>query len=688
MPATQTDLALLLGVEGRRLQPSLTTDGGLEAAITHRPRHLERVLHFDTPAGYATLSDDARLLAAPGIDGDTRIYDFTTGRLLHTLRGDGRPALVAAFNHDASLLVTGGIAGKVTVWRVATGRPVGPPVMPGGSIVYGIFDHTGGLFTASDNGSVARWDLRDPEHPIPIGEPFTVAVGVNDVPLVAFGGADGQLLAAGGQAEQRTTIWDVTTHRQVGSELPGTPGRFSPDGSILATTLANQVVLWDAATGARRGTLDLGAHSVASTPPAFSPDGRLLATADADDNAIRVFDVASEQPISEPLAFHAASAAPMLFLADGRLVTAGADEAAVWKLDTLARPLETIVHGNQGGKANTLAGAIGQFTPDGTEVITVGFADHRVLAWDAVTGAPHGDLLGGRIVTGGRIDFSPDAKIIVSAGLDGTFTRVGPDQRTKAGDGRHRPDRRDRRRLGPTTTDRRDHRRPRLGPLLGRQQSAPSRRAAAPGPDRTRGLPPVQPRRALPRRRRRGTSRPATVFDVATGHKVLNFGGGATLPGIAFTPDSAILAAAIGQFNITGEVVLWDTTTWHRRATLTLPYSPAGLAFINGGARFATPSILPAIGRIDLWDTATLQPVGEPLTAPTTESLFAIADARGTKIAIGSYSGITTVLDVDPRSWQRAACRLAGRNLTRTEWRQYVHGQAYRKTCPHWPAGH
>ena len=150
---------------------------------------------------------------------------------------------------------------------------------------------------------------------------------------------------------------------------------------------------------------------------------------------------------------------------------------------------------------------------------------------------------------------------------------------------------------------------------------------------------------------------------------------------------AAILAAAIGQSNITGEVVLWDTTTWHRRATLTLPYSPAGLAFINGGARFATPSILPAIGRIDLWDTATLQPVGEPLTAPTTESLFAIADARGTKIAIGSYSGITTVLDVDPRSWQRAACRLAGRNLTRTEWRQYVHGQAYRKTCPHWPAG-
>ena len=108
------DLALLLGVEGRRLQPSLTTDGGLEAAITHRPAGLERVLHFDTPAAYANLSDDDRLLAAPGNDGNIRIYDFTTGRLLHTLRGDGEPALVALFNHDASLVVTGGIHGKVT----------------------------------------------------------------------------------------------------------------------------------------------------------------------------------------------------------------------------------------------------------------------------------------------------------------------------------------------------------------------------------------------------------------------------------------------------------------------------------------------------------------------------------------------------------------------------------------------
>ena len=408
--------------------------------------------------------------------------------------------------------------------------------------------------------------------------------------------------------------------------------------------------------------------------------------ADADDNAIRVFDIPSGQPIGEPLVFHARVCSPKLFLPDGRLVTAGANEAAVWQLDTLARPLETIVHANREATASGVTTAVGQFTPEGTEVITVGFGDHRVLAWDAVTGAPHGDLLGGRTVTAGIV-FSPDAKIIAAAGLDGTFTlwdRIGERKLATVDTGQtglvgvawdpHRPT------LVTTGAP---------GSVLFWDVSNPrhpveQRHRALTAPA---GFPYFSPDGRFLVVLGGYPTTSATVFDIATGHKVLGFAG-ATLPQVSFTPDSTILAAAIGQFNVTGKVVLWDTATWHRRATLTLPYSPAGVAFINGGTRFATPSILPAVGSIDLWDTATLQPVGEPLTAPTTESIFAFADARGTKIAIGSYSGITTVLDVDPRSWQRTACRLAGRNLTRTEWKQYAPGQAYRKTCPHWPAGH
>ena len=36
-------------------------------------------------------------------------------------------------------------------------------------------------------------------------------------------------------------------------------------------------------------------------------------------------------------------------------------------------------------------------------------------------------------------------------------------------------------------------------------------------------------------------------------------------------------------------------------------------------------------------------------------------------------------------AWERHACAVAGRNLTRAEWRQYVGGTTYRVTCPGQP---
>jgi len=49
-------------------------------------------------------------------------------------------------------------------------------------------------------------------------------------------------------------------------------------------------------------------------------------------------------------------------------------------------------------------------------------------------------------------------------------------------------------------------------------------------------------------------------------------------------------------------------------------------------------------------------------------------------------------MDKDLRVWTLSidrlverACRLAGRNLTLSEWEQYFVGELYRKTCYQWP---
>jgi hypothetical protein len=54
----------------------------------------------------------------------------------------------------------------------------------------------------------------------------------------------------------------------------------------------------------------------------------------------------------------------------------------------------------------------------------------------------------------------------------------------------------------------------------------------------------------------------------------------------------------------------------------------------------------------------------------------------GLEAAVGTDHGIV-VWDLDPEHWVDGACAIAGRNLTRAEWDQYIGNLAsYRTTCP------
>ena len=45
------------------------------------------------------------------------------------------------------------------------------------------------------------------------------------------------------------------------------------------------------------------------------------------------------------------------------------------------------------------------------------------------------------------------------------------------------------------------------------------------------------------------------------------------------------------------------------------------------------------------------------------------------------------VWNLDPATMAAAACTVAGRNLTRTEWATYLGEERYRRTCPAYPEG-
>jgi hypothetical protein len=58
----------------------------------------------------------------------------------------------------------------------------------------------------------------------------------------------------------------------------------------------------------------------------------------------------------------------------------------------------------------------------------------------------------------------------------------------------------------------------------------------------------------------------------------------------------------------------------------------------------------------------------------------------GLAVAVNGSAGIVE-WDLDPAHLVTAACALAGRNLTRTEWAIYLGDQPYARTCSDLPAG-
>jgi DNA-binding SARP family transcriptional activator/WD40 repeat protein len=95
-----------------------------------------------------------------------------------------------------------------------------------------------------------------------------------------------------------------------------------------------------------------------------------------------------------------------------------------------------------------------------------------------------------------------------------------------------------------------------------------------------------------------------------------------------------------------------------------------------------------------IFDVATRIPLGDAIDLSYEDSLRdvsryeyldaagAVLRSDGLQAAVDTVQGIV-VWDLDPEHWVVAACELAGRNLTRDEWDQYVGDLApYRATCP------
>jgi energy-coupling factor transporter ATP-binding protein EcfA2 len=103
---------------------------------------------------------------------------------------------------------------------------------------------------------------------------------------------------------------------------------FSPDGKTLASgSWDNTVRLWDLATQQPLGEPFVG-HSESVISVAFSPDGKTLASG-SHDNTVRLWDLATRQALGEPLVGHSESVVSVAFSPDGKTLASGSRDNTV-----------------------------------------------------------------------------------------------------------------------------------------------------------------------------------------------------------------------------------------------------------------------------------------------------------------------------------------------------------------------
>jgi WD40 repeat protein len=167
----------------------------------------------------------------------------------------------------------------------------------------------------------------------------------------------------------------------------------------------------------------------------------------------------------------------------------------------------------------------------------------------------------------------------------------------------------------------------------------------------------------------------AAVWDVQRKQEVAHLTGAVAAYSDGFSPDGKLLAVG----DSSGAVVFWDVAR-RRRVGRTLTGNNGGitdLAFDPGGETLVTSSD----GKLRLWDVRTRKLIGAPLPGSDTGGSAAFFP-DGKRVLGVFHSGAGVVWNVDPAAWKARACQIAGRNLTRVEWSDFLPERAYRDVCP------
>jgi WD40 repeat protein len=674
LTANNLDLALLLARAAYRLDASDTTRRGLLSTLNAAPQLSGFDQRFGSTLGAMALDPDRRTMAIVDQDGSVRLWDQHTDQPLSAAVPAGvGAAYEAKFSPNGRLLAVGGDNGT-QLFAAHTLRPIGRRMTDPGSTEWIAFSPDSHKIAAST--STGFLTLRRVPSEQLIGS--RLRVSPHRATDVTFTGNSKRVLV--GTAEGTLVTVNAVTGAPIGQPLRVTRRgqtyavEVSPDGKTLLTgDESGQILLWDVASGRRRGApLDFHHSSVYAI--AFSPNGRLFASSDNDGN-IAIWETRTGRRLGR-LRGDGELAFDLAFTGPRTLISVAADELTRWNLDGTS--LERRVDARQ-GELHALS-----LSPDQSQFVTGSAAGGTLTRWSV--GSMSAMLTPMR--TGlRRIDelaWQPGGTILIGG------SEVGSPQNE-----------------------------PRHGRIV--IWSAQTNHALAslstgdPGVT-TLALSPTGNRFAVG-----DTNGRVVIWDLGRRRPV-----GAPLQAdanvaydAAFAPDGRTIATAGDN----GDVTLWrvrDGARLWRHATganvNSIAWRPDGAVLLAGGG-------LSTLIRLD---AKTGKPIGPPTALGVGEVSAITVSADGTQAAVGGFNGQIALVDpstgalryalsgqsgrirqvafvrhgdlvvsvaddgtvvthtLDPADWEREACMEAGRNLTVSERHLYLGAQKV-LPCLQWP---
>ncbi len=699
--AGRNDLALLLAVEAERARSDVTSAGTLVSALVDQPM-LDRQLHglskTTTPLGF---SPDGRFFAATG--DHVRIWDLRSGQPLahEPVTSNGQFA-------DSGRLFVGTSTAGIAVWDLATGRVI--QHLPTVGATWATAAAASVLASDASDGTLDVWNLRTGVRlaSIATGLPSS-GLGWSAWPGLAPGialSADGTTVAlastalTAGNSVVHVQAWNVATGSALGSGCTDTsagPTLFEPtllSVEVLPDDRTVRTVRSDRnnETGALFGQCDAGSGRLTLRPSnlgltesiaGVSPDEHTIAVRDgATIQLVRAVDGAAVgRPVRAPYGgWMVPMSGTVTFSPDGRYFAASefGGDVRIWRTapqtrlegsTDLGSDVAQTLSSNAGEMAVTNGGDVVDLTT--TKTVTH-FANFTPI--NAATSLP---LSVAAISTDGRTvaaltanaltvfdrqtnrSRTEQVRISCSRGVDA----LGISQRLAI--------------VGCLSE----------GVIQTIDLSTSPWQTGAPvtiGPWPT-GLTFSSDGRAL-----------AVTGDVGCcgGLQLVDIAGTQLKPeapildrGVSgsFTPDSRAYVLARGN----GEIDRLAVGSRNGASTVVaLPGAGAQgvLGVSRDGRILATAGTGTGIG---LWDLQARQLVAN-IPVPDLSILGAQANFELSALVIDGYLPSSNRRRLDrfefsPAAWEQDACTIADRNLTQSEWTQFLPGVPYHKTCPALP---